>query len=78
MELVALMYSNCGFIGIPMAQGIFGAEGVFYMTAYEAMANFLLWSHGVIVMSGKSDIESLKKVFTSPTTAYNSVIPLGI
>ena len=34
VELVALMYSNCGFIGIPMAQGIFGAEGVFYMTAY--------------------------------------------
>ena len=56
VELVALMYSNCGFIGIPMAQGIFGAEGVFYMTAYVAMANFLLWSHGVIVMSGKSDI----------------------
>lgn len=67
VELVALMYSNCGFIGIPMAQGIFGAEGVFYMTAYVAMANFLLWSHGVIVMSGKSDIKSLKKVFTSPT-----------
>lgn len=61
VELVALMYSNCGFIGIPMAQGIFGAEGVFYMTAYVAMANFLLWSHGVIVMSGKSDIKSLKK-----------------
>ena len=37
------------------------------MTAYVAMANFLLWSHGVIVMSGKSDIKSLKKVFTSPT-----------
>ena len=37
------------------------------MTAYVAMANFLLWSHGVIVMSGKSDIQSLKKVFTSPT-----------
>ena len=67
VELVALMYSNCGFIGIPMAQGIFGAEGVFYMIAYVAMANFLLWSHGVIVMSGKSDIKSLKKVFTSPT-----------
>ena len=28
------MYSNCGFIGIPMEQGIFEAQGVFYMTAY--------------------------------------------
>ncbi len=67
LELVAIMYSNCGFIGIPMAQGIFGNEGVMYMTAYVAMANFLLWSHGVIAMSGKSDFNSVKKVFRSPT-----------
>ena len=50
-----------------MEQGIFGADGVFYMTAYVALANFLLWSHGIIVMSGKMDVKSLKKVFTSPT-----------
>lgn len=67
VEHIAIMYSNCGFIGIPMAQGIFGTEGVFYMTAYVALANFLLWSHGVIVMSGKTDRDSLKKVMTSPT-----------
>lgn len=67
VEHIAIMYSNCGFIGIPMAQGIFGTDGVLYMTAYVAMANFLLWSHGVIVMSGNVDMKSLKKVFTSPT-----------
>lgn len=67
VEHIAIMYSNCGFIGIPMAQSLFGAEGVFYMTAYVALANFLLWSHGIIVMSGHSDIKSMKKVFTSPT-----------
>lgn len=67
VEHIAIMYSNCGFIGIPMAQGIFGADGVLYMTAYVAMANFLLWSHGIIVMSGKADVRSLRKVFTSPT-----------
>ena len=37
------------------------------MTAYVALANFLLWTHGVIVMSGKTDRDSLKKVITSPT-----------
>lgn len=67
VEHIAIMYSNCGFIGIPMAQGIFGTDGVLYMTAYVAMANFLLWSHGIIVMSGKADVKSLRKVFTSPT-----------
>lgn len=67
VEHIAMMYSNCGFIGIPMAQGIWGADGVFYMTAYVAAANFLLWSHGVIVMSGKRDVKSLRNVFASPT-----------
>lgn len=67
VELIAMMYSNCGFIGIPMAQGIWGTDGVFYMTAYVAVANFLIWSHGIIVMSGKKDFKSLKNVFTSPT-----------
>ena len=28
VEHIAIMYSNCGFIGIPMVQGIFGSEGV--------------------------------------------------
>lgn len=67
VEHIAMMYSNCGFIGIPMAQGIWGTDGVFYMTAYVAAANFLLWSHGVIVMSRKRDMRSLGNVFTSPT-----------
>lgn len=67
VEQIAIIYSNCGFIGIPMAQGIFGAEGVMYMTAYVAVANFLLWTHGVIVMSGEADLKSVCKVFLSPT-----------
>ena len=29
VELVALMYSNCGFIGIPMAQGFLGQKEFF-------------------------------------------------
>lgn len=67
VEHISLIYSNCGFIGIPLALGIFGTEGVLYMTVYVAIMNFLIWSHGIIVMSGKSDISSIKNVFKSPT-----------
>lgn len=67
VEHISLIYSNCGFIGIPLAQGIFGIEGVLYMTVYVAIMNFLIWSHGIIVMSGKSDTKAIKNVFTSPT-----------
>lgn len=67
VEQIAVIYSNCGFIGIPMAEGLFGTDGVMYMTAYVAVANFLLWSHGVVVMSGKADWRSVRNVFLSPT-----------
>ena len=67
VEHIAIMYSNCGFIGIPMAQGIFGSDGVMYMTTFVAMANFLLWTHGIMAMSGERDFKAVKKVMTSPT-----------
>ncbi|HBG7259461.1 UNVERIFIED_CONTAM: AEC family transporter [Clostridioides difficile] len=67
VELVALIYSNCGFIGIPLVQGIFGSEGVFYMSAFVAVSNFLIWTHAVLVMSGKADLKSILSSFKSPT-----------
>ena len=66
IELVSLMYSNCGFIGIPMAQSLFGSDGIMYMTTMVAVANFLLWSHGIIAVSGQSDPKAIAKVFKSP------------
>ena len=67
VEQVALIYSNCGFIGIPLVQGIFGSEGVFYMSAFVAVSNFLIWTHAVIIMSGKTDINSIILSLKSPT-----------
>ncbi len=34
VEKIALIYSNSGFIGLPLINGVIGQEGVFYMTAY--------------------------------------------
>ena len=41
LERFAVIYSNCGFIGIPLVNGIFGSEGVFYITAYMTIFNLL-------------------------------------
>ncbi len=66
VEKFASVYSNSGFIGIPLVYGIFQSEGVFYLTAYLTMFNLLVWTHGVMVMSGKRSLESVKKTFGSP------------
>ena len=76
IEKMATVYSNCGFIGVPLAAGVLGAEGVFYATAYNAMFNLMLWTHGVLIMkkgSGQSskllDKENLKNLISPPIIA---------
>ncbi|MGN0666041.1 MAG: AEC family transporter [Huintestinicola sp.] len=66
VERFAAVYSNCGFMGIPLLSGIFGDEGVFYLTGYITMFNIFAWTHGVIIFSGKKDIKSLMHAVTSP------------
>lgn len=67
IERFAVIYSNCGFIGIPLINGIFGSEGVFYMTAYMTIFNLVVWTHGMITVSGKSDKRTILKAITSPS-----------
>ena len=66
VEKFAAVYSNCGFMGIPLINGLFGAEGVFYLTGYVTVFNIMVWTHGVISFGGKGQKTSLKKVLSSP------------
>lgn len=66
IEKVACMYSNCGFIGIPIINALFGSEGVFYLAAYLAIFNLFLWTHGLVVTTGKFDIKTIISGLLSP------------
>lgn len=68
IEKISMVYSNCGFIGIPLINGLLGKEGVFYMTAYLTVFNILLWSHGIILMCGRSSLKGMLKNFVTPST----------
>lgn len=76
VERMSIVFSNCGFIGIPLIDGILGGEGVFYMTAYLTVFNLFVWSHGIMLMSGKS--ESVKKTARSLINPSNAAIILGV
>lgn len=62
IEKICCIYTNSGFIGIPLVQGIFGSEGVFYLTAYLTTFNLFVWTHGVFVMRGSLESGFIKKV----------------
>ncbi len=67
VERFALGYSNCAFMGIPLAEATYGSEGVFYLTAYITAFNVFMWTHGVVMMSGKKITgKGLLKILVSP------------
>ena len=67
IDRFSAIYSNCGFIGIPLVNALFGAEGVFYLTAFITVFNIVVWTHGVIMISGERKLGQAVKVFYSPT-----------
>lgn len=67
IERFSSIYSNCGFMGIPLVNALFGMEGVFCLTAFITVFNLTVWTHGVILITGEKDVKSVLKVLRSPT-----------
>ena len=68
---LAMVFSNAGFMGIPLEQAIPGAEGVFYGIVYVVVFNFFMWSWGLYEMRGVGDVwrwRSLRPMIVNPGT----------
>ncbi len=63
LDRVAVAFTNCGFVGIPLIRGVFGDEGVFYLMGYLIVFNVLIWTYGYYQFCGKTNI---KKIITNP------------
>ncbi|MCQ2593397.1 MAG: AEC family transporter [Treponema sp.] len=63
IDKVSTVFTNCGFVGIPLIRGVFGDEGVFYLMGYLVVFNLLLWTYGYYQMSGSINV---KKIVTNP------------
>lgn len=62
----SLVFSNCGFMALPLQQTILGDDGVFYGAAYIAMFNIFMWTYGLIAMSRKTELRSALKAVVNP------------
>lgn len=62
----AAVFSNCGFMAIPLQQALLGNNGVFLGSSFVAIFNAFVWSWGLGIMSG--DKKSLRplKIITRP------------
>lgn len=66
IERYSAVYSNCGFIGIPLIYSVLGDEGVFYLTAYITLFNVFSWTHGLGLMEKGFHLKGLKEGLLSP------------
>lgn len=62
----AVVFSNSGFVGIPLIQGILGDEYVFYVTMTMVIGTVVFWTYGTYLMSGDKNEVSVKKILTNP------------
>lgn len=60
------VFSNAGYMALPLQQAVLGSEGVFYGAAYIAVFNVFLWSWGLCEMSGDRKSLSAKKLLLNP------------
>jgi len=60
------VFSNCGFMSLPLQEAMLGEIGVFYGATYIAVFQIILWTYGVIVMSGDIKSFSLRKIILNP------------
>lgn len=60
-----VIFANCGYMGLPLQQVLFGADGVFYGACWIAVHQILTWTYGLVVISGDKKEISLKRIFTS-------------
>lgn len=61
MYSVMLIFSNLGFMGIPLIEALYGRTAVFYVGMYTLVFNILFYTYGFYLLKRKKHQE--KSVF---------------
>ncbi len=49
----SMFFANCGFIGFPIVNSIYGAEGLFYGAFYIVSFHLFVWTWGILILARK-------------------------
>lgn len=56
------VFGNCGYMGLPLQQVLFGDYGVFCGGTFIAVYNLVQWTYGLVIISGDRKQISLRKL----------------
>ncbi|MBO7430881.1 MAG: AEC family transporter [Spirochaetia bacterium] len=62
----ATIFSNCGFMGLPLQYAILGSDGVFYGAVFIAVFNVFTWTYGFTLMGSHGQKIKLKEILLNP------------
>jgi hypothetical protein len=62
MFQLMFVFSNLGFIGIPVVNSVLGAEYVIYVTEFMLVYNLVFYTYGVALMDGRFNLSSLRSM----------------
>lgn len=61
-----LVFSNCGFMGIPLTAAVLGEEAVIYASIFNMCFNLFIWTYGVTLFTDRADFKDTKKLLKNP------------
>lgn len=73
----ACVFSNAGYMGLPLISALFGSEGLLYASAFFTMFNLLLWTVGYSMVSGSPTPKRSPRACCTarPSTPSSWVLP---
>lgn len=62
----SVIFSNCGFMSLPLQKELLGEDGWFYGSIFVVVFNIFVWTYGLLDMSGDKKQLSIKKLVFNP------------
>ncbi len=62
----SVVFSNCGFMSLPLQKALLGEEGMFFGSIFVAIFNVVVWTYGLLDMSGDKKQLSIKRLAINP------------
>ena len=75
---LAVAYGNVGYMALPLAQALFGAQGVFFCSGVVIVFNIFNFNHGIQIVSSSEKFDIKKLILNPGTIAVLIGLPLLI
>jgi hypothetical protein len=73
----AVIFSNCGFMCVPLLYSLLGSIGVFYGSVYISIFYLFHWTYGVVLMTGNKSEIKVRQALINPGT-IGTVVGLAL